>query len=201
MDQMGKMRPQPYGGTNPYSQQGPPSAPQQGHGYPGQPYGSQTPQRYPMTMQGRAQSTMGSLSYAQQVTPITLTLNLSRIWSWAIESEWALASKPLERRVGQLAQLVTVCYKAKVVGTIPERLRGALLPGRISVFFLDLAGLLLVPTEWWSLKEVGRKKGSDWAPLHCYQEKLIIMCALGMEEALHISPGFQHTAVWFKMNV
>ncbi|KAF6344029.1 AT-rich interaction domain 1A [Rhinolophus ferrumequinum] len=69
MDQMGKMRPQPYGGTNPYSQQGPPSAPQQGHGYPGQPYGSQTPQRYPMTMQGRAQSTMGGLSYAQQIPP------------------------------------------------------------------------------------------------------------------------------------
>lgn len=65
---MGKMRPQPYGGTNPYSQQqGPPSGPQQGHGYPGQPYGSQTPQRYPMTMQSRAQSAMGSLSYAQQV--------------------------------------------------------------------------------------------------------------------------------------
>ncbi|XP_020838864.1 LOW QUALITY PROTEIN: AT-rich interactive domain-containing protein 1A [Phascolarctos cinereus] len=70
MDQMGKMRPQPYGGSNPYSQQqGPPSGPQQGHGYPGQPYGSQTPQRYPMTMQGRAQSTMGSLSYAQQIPP------------------------------------------------------------------------------------------------------------------------------------
>ncbi|ERE84146.1 AT-rich interactive domain-containing protein 1A [Cricetulus griseus] len=68
MDQMGKMRPQPYGGTNPYTQQqGPPSGPQQGHGYPGQPYGSQTPQRYPMTMQGRAQSAMGGLSYAQQV--------------------------------------------------------------------------------------------------------------------------------------
>ncbi|XP_006862316.1 PREDICTED: AT-rich interactive domain-containing protein 1A isoform X2 [Chrysochloris asiatica] len=70
MDQMGKMRPQPYGGTNPYSQQqGPPTGPQQGHGYPGQPYGSQTPQRYPMTMQGRAQSTMGGLSYAQQIPP------------------------------------------------------------------------------------------------------------------------------------
>ncbi|XP_069335721.1 AT-rich interactive domain-containing protein 1A isoform X4 [Eulemur rufifrons] len=70
MDQMGKMRPQPYGGTNPYSQQqGPPSGPQQGHGYPGQPYGSQTPQRYPMTMQGRAQSAMGGLSYVQQIPP------------------------------------------------------------------------------------------------------------------------------------
>lgn len=155
-----------------------------------------------------AQGLLGLYHYSSIVTVFLcgiqtciLGFNLSRIWSWAIESEWALASKPLERRVGQLAQLVTVCYKAKVVGTIPERLRGALLPGRISVFFLDLAGLLLVPTEWWSLKEVGRKKGSDWAPLHCYQEKLIIMCALGMEEALHISPGFQHTAVWFKMNV
>lgn len=76
MDQMGKMRPQPYGGTNPYSQQqGPPSGPQQGHGYPGQPYGSQTPQRYPMTMQGRAQTAMGGLSYAQQVDGYSDHLN------------------------------------------------------------------------------------------------------------------------------
>lgn len=68
MDQMGKMRPQPYGGNNPYTQQqGPQAGPQQGHGYPGQPYGPQGPQRYPMGMQGRAQSTMGSISYAQQV--------------------------------------------------------------------------------------------------------------------------------------
>uniref|UniRef100_A0A7M4E7W9 AT-rich interaction domain 1A n=1 Tax=Crocodylus porosus TaxID=8502 RepID=A0A7M4E7W9_CROPO len=67
MDQMGKMRPQPYGGSNPYAQQqGPQSGPQQGHGYPGQPYGPQTPQRYPMAMQGRTQSAMGSISYAQQ---------------------------------------------------------------------------------------------------------------------------------------
>lgn len=68
MDQMGKMRPQPYGGNNPYTQQqGPQAGPQQGHGYPGQPYGPQAPQRYPMGMQGRTQSTMGSISYAQQV--------------------------------------------------------------------------------------------------------------------------------------
>ncbi|KYO37051.1 AT-rich interactive domain-containing protein 1B [Alligator mississippiensis] len=70
MDQMGKMRPQPYGGSNPYAQQqGPQSGPQQGHGYPGQPYGPQTPQRYPMAMQGRTQSAMGSISYAQQIPP------------------------------------------------------------------------------------------------------------------------------------
>lgn len=70
MDQMGKMRPQPYGGNNPYTQQqGPQAGPQQGHGYPGQPYGPQGPQRYPMGMQGRTQSTMGSISYAQQVQP------------------------------------------------------------------------------------------------------------------------------------
>lgn len=68
MDQMGKMRPQPYGGNNPYTQQqGPQAGPQQGHGYPGQPYGPQTPQRYPMGMQSRTQSTMSSISYAQQV--------------------------------------------------------------------------------------------------------------------------------------
>uniref|UniRef100_A0A6I8N916 AT-rich interaction domain 1A n=1 Tax=Ornithorhynchus anatinus TaxID=9258 RepID=A0A6I8N916_ORNAN len=76
MDQMGKMRPQPYGGSNPYSQQQPQQGPpqggaQQGHGYPGQPYGTQAPQRYPMTMQGRAQSAMGGLSYAQQLQPYT----------------------------------------------------------------------------------------------------------------------------------
>nr|XP_033810702.1 AT-rich interactive domain-containing protein 1A [Geotrypetes seraphini] len=70
MDQMGKMRPQPYGASNPYTQQqGPPSGPQQGHGYPGQPYGPQTPQRYPMGMQGRTQGSMGSISYAQQIPP------------------------------------------------------------------------------------------------------------------------------------
>jgi hypothetical protein len=92
MDQMGKMRPQPYGGTNPYSQQqGPPSGPQQGHGYPGQPYGSQTPQRYPMTMQGRAQSAMGSLSYAQQVGDgLPWAFLLSTIGVWGIRSEWLL---------------------------------------------------------------------------------------------------------------
>uniref|UniRef100_A0A8C9LGC4 AT-rich interaction domain 1A n=1 Tax=Pavo cristatus TaxID=9049 RepID=A0A8C9LGC4_PAVCR len=70
MDQMGKMRPQPYGGNNPYTQQqGPQAGPQQGHSYPGQPYGPQTPQRYPMGMQSRTQSTMGSISYAQQIPP------------------------------------------------------------------------------------------------------------------------------------
>ncbi|NWY66216.1 ARI1A protein, partial [Erithacus rubecula] len=62
MDQMGKMRPQPYGGNNPYTQQ---QGQQQGH-YPGQPYG---PQRYPMGMQGRGQSAMGSISYTQQMPP------------------------------------------------------------------------------------------------------------------------------------
>ncbi|XP_062364959.1 AT-rich interactive domain-containing protein 1A isoform X2 [Cinclus cinclus] len=69
MDQMGKMRPQPYGGNNPYTQQQGPQPPQQGHGYPGQPYGPQGPQRYPMGMQSRTQSTMGSISYAQQMPP------------------------------------------------------------------------------------------------------------------------------------
>ncbi|CAI5781562.1 AT-rich interactive domain-containing protein 1A isoform X1 [Podarcis lilfordi] len=70
MDQMGKMRPQPYGGNNPYSQQqGPQSGQQQGHGYPGQPYGPQTPQRYPMGTLSRTQTAMGTVSYAQQIPP------------------------------------------------------------------------------------------------------------------------------------
>ncbi|XP_053310447.1 AT-rich interactive domain-containing protein 1A [Spea bombifrons] len=66
MDQMGKMRPQPYGSGNPYGQQ---QGAQQGHsGYPVQPYSSQTPQRYPMTMQGRTQASMG-MQYGQQMAP------------------------------------------------------------------------------------------------------------------------------------
>ncbi|XP_040193940.1 AT-rich interactive domain-containing protein 1A isoform X2 [Rana temporaria] len=65
MDQMGKMRPQPYGSANPYSQQ---PGPQQGHtGYPVQPYSSQTPQRYPMAIQGRPQGAMG-IQYGQQMS-------------------------------------------------------------------------------------------------------------------------------------
>ncbi|XP_015674210.1 AT-rich interactive domain-containing protein 1A isoform X2 [Protobothrops mucrosquamatus] len=70
MDQMGKMRPQPYGGNNLYTQQqGPQSGQQQGHGYPGQPYGPQTPQRYPVGTLSRTQTAMGSVSYAQQIPP------------------------------------------------------------------------------------------------------------------------------------
>lgn len=69
MDQVGKMRGQPYGGPNPYSQQqqGPPTgpAPQQGGSYPGQGYG---PQRYPMGMQNRTPGSMGSMQYGQQVS-------------------------------------------------------------------------------------------------------------------------------------
>ncbi|XP_018104067.2 AT-rich interactive domain-containing protein 1A isoform X1 [Xenopus laevis] len=68
MDQMGKMRPQPYGASNPYSQQ---QGAQQGHtGYPVQPYSSQSPQRYPMSMQGRPQGGM-SMQYGQQMSPYT----------------------------------------------------------------------------------------------------------------------------------
>ncbi|XP_064408245.1 AT-rich interactive domain-containing protein 1A isoform X1 [Latimeria chalumnae] len=66
MDQMGKMRPQPYVGSNPYAQQ---QGPQPGHAYQGQPYGPHTPQRYPMGMQGRTQSTIGAMQYSQQMPP------------------------------------------------------------------------------------------------------------------------------------
>lgn len=71
MDQVGKMRGQPYGGPNPYSQQqqGPPAGPgpQQGGSYPGQGYGPPGPQRYPMGMQSRTPGGMGSMQYGQQV--------------------------------------------------------------------------------------------------------------------------------------
>ncbi|XP_061616536.1 AT-rich interactive domain-containing protein 1A isoform X4 [Phyllopteryx taeniolatus] len=75
MDQVGKMRGQPYGGPNPYSQQqqqqqqqGPPTGPgpQQVSSYPGQGYGPPGPQRYPMGMQGRTPGTMGTMQYGQQ---------------------------------------------------------------------------------------------------------------------------------------
>ncbi|XP_055066514.2 AT-rich interactive domain-containing protein 1A isoform X1 [Misgurnus anguillicaudatus] len=69
MDQMGKMRAQPYGSGGPYSQQphqGPPPGPQQGPPYPGQGYGPAGPQRYPIGMQGRMQYSQQMPSYGQQ---------------------------------------------------------------------------------------------------------------------------------------
>ncbi|XP_013855891.1 AT-rich interactive domain-containing protein 1A, partial [Austrofundulus limnaeus] len=73
MDQVGKMRGQPYGGPNPYSQhqQGPPAGPgaQQGGGsYPGQSYGPPGPQRYPMGMQTRTPGAIGGVLYGQQMS-------------------------------------------------------------------------------------------------------------------------------------
>ncbi|XP_042156565.1 AT-rich interactive domain-containing protein 1B-like isoform X6 [Oncorhynchus tshawytscha] len=63
MDAMAMKRSQLYGiGNNPYSQQ------QQGGGgsYPGQPYGSPSPHRYPMGMHGRGQVGMSGMQYPQQ---------------------------------------------------------------------------------------------------------------------------------------
>ncbi|XP_072363747.1 AT-rich interactive domain-containing protein 1B isoform X3 [Scyliorhinus torazame] len=67
IEQMGMKRPQLYGmNNNPYSQQ---QHQQQSGPYPGQQYGPPTPQRYPMTMQGRNQSNMGGIQYPQQQMP------------------------------------------------------------------------------------------------------------------------------------
>uniref|UniRef100_A0A8C8IRI6 ARID domain-containing protein n=1 Tax=Oncorhynchus tshawytscha TaxID=74940 RepID=A0A8C8IRI6_ONCTS len=63
IDAMAMKRSQLYGmGNNPYSQQ------QQGGGgsYPGQPYGSPSPHRYPMGMPGRGQMGMSGMQYPQQ---------------------------------------------------------------------------------------------------------------------------------------
>ncbi|KAJ8008873.1 hypothetical protein DPEC_G00082960 [Dallia pectoralis] len=63
MDAMAMKRTQLYAmGNNPYSQQ------QQGGGgsYPGQPYGSPSPHRYPMGMPGRGQMGMSGMQYPQQ---------------------------------------------------------------------------------------------------------------------------------------
>lgn len=71
MDQVGKMRAQPYGySQQQQQQQGPPSGPgpQQGGSYPGQGYGPPGPQRYPMGMQGRTPGGMGGMQYGQQVS-------------------------------------------------------------------------------------------------------------------------------------
>ncbi|XP_017293478.1 AT-rich interactive domain-containing protein 1A isoform X2 [Kryptolebias marmoratus] len=72
MDQVGKIRGQPYGGSNPYSQhqQGPPAGPgpQQGGSYPGQGYGPPGPQRYPMGMQNRTPGAIGGMLYGQQMS-------------------------------------------------------------------------------------------------------------------------------------
>ncbi|XP_063810712.1 keratinocyte differentiation factor 1 isoform X2 [Pseudophryne corroboree] len=86
MDQMGKMRPQPCGANNPYSQQ---PGPQQGHsGYPVQPYSSQTPQRYPIAMQGRPQGAM-SMQYGQQKSSSSTTTNekITKLYELGCEPE------------------------------------------------------------------------------------------------------------------
>ncbi|KAM6953951.1 AT-rich interactive domain-containing protein 1B [Aplochiton taeniatus] len=60
MDAMAMKRSQLYGmNNNPYPQQ-------QGGPYPGQPYGSPSPHRYPMGMPGRSQMNMGAMQYPQQ---------------------------------------------------------------------------------------------------------------------------------------
>uniref|UniRef100_A0A3P9CA51 AT-rich interactive domain 1B n=1 Tax=Maylandia zebra TaxID=106582 RepID=A0A3P9CA51_9CICH len=60
MDPMAMKRSQLYGmSNNLYSQQ-------QGAPYPGQPYGSPTPHRYPMGMSSRGQVGMGGMQYPQQ---------------------------------------------------------------------------------------------------------------------------------------
>ncbi|CAL9706007.1 unnamed protein product [Knipowitschia caucasica] len=67
MDPMGKTRGQPYGAGGPYvqqPQQGAPTGPQPGPGYPGQGYGP-GPQRYPLGMQGRSPGAMGAIPYGQ----------------------------------------------------------------------------------------------------------------------------------------
>uniref|UniRef100_A0A8C1Z650 AT rich interactive domain 1B (SWI1-like) n=1 Tax=Cyprinus carpio TaxID=7962 RepID=A0A8C1Z650_CYPCA len=59
MDPMAMKRSQMYGmGNSPYSQAG--------GTYPGQPYGSPAPHRYPIGMQGRGQVGMGGMQYPQQ---------------------------------------------------------------------------------------------------------------------------------------
>ncbi|XP_022626034.1 AT-rich interactive domain-containing protein 1B-like isoform X2 [Seriola dumerili] len=61
MDPMAMKRSQLYSmSNNPYSQQ------QQGAPYPGQPYGSPSPHRYPMGMPSRGQMGMGGMQYPQQ---------------------------------------------------------------------------------------------------------------------------------------
>ncbi|CAB1342728.1 unnamed protein product, partial [Coregonus sp. 'balchen'] len=74
MDTMAMKRSQLYGmGNNPYSQQ------QQGGGgsYPGQPYGSPSPHRYPVGMPGRGQMGMSGMQYPQQQQPLDRLLGLA----------------------------------------------------------------------------------------------------------------------------
>ena len=61
MDAMAMKRSQLYSmGNSPYGQQQP------GGAYPGQPYGSPGPHRYPLGMQGRGQVPMGGMQYPPQ---------------------------------------------------------------------------------------------------------------------------------------
>lgn len=70
MDPMAMKRSQMYGMSNsPYSQSG--------GTYPGQPYGSPTPHRYPMGIQGRAQVSLGGMQYPQQQVRTKFSNSLS----------------------------------------------------------------------------------------------------------------------------
>nr|XP_013999532.1 unnamed protein product [Salmo salar] len=75
IDAMAMKRSQLYGmGNNPYSQQ------QQGGGgsYPGQPYGSPSPHRYPMGMPGRAQMGVSGMQYPQQQQEVSQEGSVNR---------------------------------------------------------------------------------------------------------------------------
>jgi len=87
MDFMALKRSQLYGmANNPYS------APQQPGGGPyppSQPYTSPPPHRYPMSMQGRGQMSMGGMQYPQQqVCQRTQTLRLCICTCLTVACEW-----------------------------------------------------------------------------------------------------------------
>uniref|UniRef100_A0AAQ5X133 ARID domain-containing protein n=1 Tax=Amphiprion ocellaris TaxID=80972 RepID=A0AAQ5X133_AMPOC len=142
MDQVGKMRGQPYGGPNPYSQQqqGPPTGPgpQQGGSYPGQGYGPPGPQRYPMGMQSRTPGTMGGIQYGQQVSNYWLRLLSSQLLlqSYPTAAVTVRLQKKPQIRLHYFITIINLCLPLLLfqdlsgsIDDLPTGTEGALSPG------------------------------------------------------------------------
>ncbi|XP_053942727.1 AT-rich interactive domain-containing protein 1A-like [Cuculus canorus] len=147
-DQMGRMKPQPYGGTNaPPQEQGAQAGPQQGHGSPGQPDGSQTAQQ-----QQSASSQQRFLS-PQELSRVLLVSQASSAPSTASsrgpeDMNVNLQSRPSApsdltwlRRILKKKMATSTCKQAEgMSGVLLKSGRVLVLPSRPGVRRRDLSG-------------------------------------------------------------
>ncbi|XP_053942706.1 AT-rich interactive domain-containing protein 1A-like isoform X3 [Cuculus canorus] len=145
---MGRMKPQPYGGTNaPPQEQGAQAGPQQGHGSPGQPDGSQTAQQ-----QQSASSQQRFLS-PQELSRVLLVSQASSAPSTASsrgpeDMNVNLQSRPSApsdltwlRRILKKKMATSTCKQAEgMSGVLLKSGRVLVLPSRPGVRRRDLSG-------------------------------------------------------------